>query len=128
MITIKGTISIKNASRKTVIDKVTYSGSILKNTKGLMFRESGRMLMKSLNDSRTAIWMPFMRYGLDLVFIDRSKTVVDIIYDAAPINILKPKTWKLYIPKESCRYVLEIESGLVKKERFAIGDRIEFND
>ncbi|MCK4927435.1 MAG: DUF192 domain-containing protein [Candidatus Aenigmarchaeota archaeon] len=128
MITIKDTISIRNASKKTVIDKVTYSGSILKNTKGLMFSRSGRMLMKSPVDSRTAIWMPFMQYGLDLVFIDRSKTVVDIIYDAAPIKILKPGTWKLYIPKESCRYVLEIESGLAKNKRFAIGDRIEFDN
>ncbi|NOQ37247.1 hypothetical protein GQ472_00020 [archaeon] len=128
MIIIKDTISIKNANKETVIDKVIYSVSILKNTKGLMFSRSGRMLMKSPYDSRTGIWMPFMQYGLDLIFINSSKTIIDIIYSAAPIKILKPRTWKLYIPKERCRYVLEIESGLAKKKRFAIGDQIEFDD
>ncbi len=128
MITISKVISIRNAGKKTEIGKVIYSKSILRNTKGLMFSRSGRMLMRSPNDSRAAIWMPFMRYGLDLIFIDRSKKIVDIIYGAAPIRILKPGTWKLYIPKKRCRYVFEIESGLAKKKRFAIGDQIDFDD
>ncbi|MEA2003862.1 MAG: DUF192 domain-containing protein [archaeon] len=126
MIIIDSTIKITNTSKKTEIDNIIYSKSILKNTIGLMFRKSGKLLMKSLKDSKGSIWMPFMQYSLDLIFIDRSKKIIDIKYNAVPIKILKPSTWKLYIPKEKCRYVLEIESGLAKKRKFDIGDDIVF--
>ena len=121
-------IKIKNRSKNTEIDNIEFSTSIARNTRGLMFNKSGRMLMEFIKDGKSSIWMPFMRFSLDLIFMDNKKTIVDIKPNAVPLKILKTSTWKLYFPKERCRYVLEIESKLAKAKKFDIGDQLIFSD
>ncbi|MCK5593963.1 MAG: DUF192 domain-containing protein [Candidatus Aenigmarchaeota archaeon] len=121
-------IKIQNKTKNTEIDNIEFSTSIARNTRGLMFKKSGRMLMEFIKDGKSSIWMPFMRFSLDLIFIDNKKTIVDIKPNAVPLKILKPSTWKLYFPKERCRYVLEIESKLAKAKKFDIGDQLIFSD
>ena len=119
-------IRIQNKTKNTEIDNIEFSTSIARNTRGLMFKKSGRMLMEFIKDGKSSIWMPFMRFSLDIIFIDNKKTIVDIKPNAVPLKILKPRTWKLYFPKKKCRYVLEIESGLTKTKKFDIGDQLIF--
>jgi len=119
-------ITIRNETKKTEIDNIEFSISIARNTRGLMFKKSGRMLMEFIKEGKSSIWMPFMRFNLDIIFIDNKKTIVDIKKNAVPLKILKPKTWKLYIPKKRCKYVLEIENELAKNEKFDIGDQLNF--
>ena len=119
-------IKIQNKTKNTEIDNIEFSTSIARNTRGLMFKKSGRMLMEFIKDGKSSIWMPFMRFSLDIIFIDNKKTIVDIKPNAVPLKILKPRTWKLYFPQKKCRYVLEIESGLTKTKKFDIGDQLIF--
>lgn len=119
-------IRIKNITKKTEIDNIEFSTSIAKNTRGLMFKKSGRMLMEFIKDGKSSIWMPFMKFNLDIIFIDNKKTIVDIKPNAVPLKLLKPSTWKLYFPNKKCRYVLEIESGLAKNKKNDINDQLEF--
>lgn len=87
---------------------------------------SGRGLMfDSMNDKDgaliygNAIWMPFVRYELDLLFLKKNK-IVDV--KRAKPMILNPKTWKIFANKNADR-CLELKSGLVKVKK---GDVVRF--
>ncbi len=119
-------IDITDIENNEKIENVEYSESITRNTKGLMFQNTGRLLMRFIKEGKFSIWMPFMRFSLDLIFIDKNKRITDIRYNIQPIDIFKPKTWSIYRPKEKSLYVLEIESGLSKEKNLSIGDKLNF--
>ena len=58
------------------------------------------------------IWMPFVKNNLDLLFIDKKFTVIDV-KKAVPLTF-NPKTWNAYINWKA-RYCLEIKSGSMGK-------------
>lgn len=123
---------IKNITKKTIlVRKTEMADSIGKKTKGLMFRKTlGRdsgFLMNFKRDGKHEIWMPFMRFPIDIVFIDREKRIVDIRHSVRPMG-KNPETWRVYRPKEKCRYVLEVNAGLAKKTGMEIGDVLEFGN
>lgn len=118
-------ITIFNISKKTKIENVRTADTLLSKARGLMFKKSGRLLLKFNIPNKHAIWMPNMLFSLDLIFIDADKKVVDIIKNASPLT-LNPKTWKIYKPKRKCSYVLEVEAGLANKKRFKVWDKLKF--
>ena len=118
LITVKG--------KGTSIDNIDVAGSILKKTIGLMFRKSGRLLFVFNREGSWGIWMPFMRFSLDLVFMDKDKKIIDIKKDVKPISVYL-KNLRVYHPKRKARYILEIESGLSDEKNLGIGDMLEFD-
>ncbi len=98
-----------------------YVDDFFGRIKGLMFREKGNMILDFKKEGKYGIWMLFMRYPLDLFFLNENFEVVDIKKNCLPIS-LNPKTWKVYYPKEKCRYVLEVESGKLKLKK---GEKVE---
>jgi uncharacterized membrane protein (UPF0127 family) len=61
-----------------------------------------------------------VRYPIRMVFIGRDRKVVDI-KKAVPITT-DPKTWKVYTPKDSCRYILETPFDL----KINVGDNLSW--
>lgn len=59
----------------------------------------------------------FMRFAIDLVFISEDMRVVDL---------KTLKLWRIYSPKESCRWVLEVSEGKIAEKNIKIGDLMEF--
>lgn len=116
---------VKNTSKRTSINNVGLSSNLLSNAIGLMFRKNGRLLLRMRREGFPAIWMPFMRFSIDTAFIDSYKKVVDIRKNVRPLS-LDPRTWRLYVPRQRCRYVLEVEAGLLAKKKFRPGDRLDF--
>lgn len=121
---------IKNLTRKNVLVKKTEKAdSVSKQAKGLMFRKSlGRdagFLMKFERDGKHSIWMPFMRFPIDIIFIGKDKRIVDIRHSVPPMG-KNPFTWRVYTPKEKARYILEVNAGLARKTGMRIGDILEF--
>ena len=121
---------MKNVTKdKILVKSIEVADSIGKKTKGLMFRENldpeTGFLMVFRYEGKHSIWMPFMRFGIDIVYIDKEKRIVDIKHSVRPIG-KNPKTWKVYKPSKPCRYVLEVSSGLMKKSGTKIGDVLEF--
>ncbi len=114
---------VKNRTKNTDIKNVILADSFLSKSKGLMFKKKGRLLLKFWMQDYHKIWMLFMKFPIDLVFIDKNKKIVDIIENAKPMSF-DPKTWKLYYPKKKCKYILEVEAGLSKK--FSIGNQLSF--
>lgn len=54
-----------------------------------------------------SIWMPFVKYDLDLFFLDENFTIIEI-KKAVPMTF-QPKTWRIYKNKKAS-YCLEIRS------------------
>lgn len=95
------------------IDGVDVAESMWEKTKGLMLREEGRLLLVFDRESRWSIWMPFMRMSIDCIYLDSEYRVVSLKRDVPPLS-LHPRTWRQYRPSRPCRYILEVESGLIE--------------
>ena len=118
-------ISVKNNTSKDTIKNVSLESDFLSKVIGLMFRKRGRIMMKFIFESKHGIWMPFMKFPLDILYIDSDKCIVDIKYNVKPISF-NLKTWKVYSPCKKCKYILEVESGQLRRKIFKVGDTLEF--
>jgi uncharacterized membrane protein (UPF0127 family) len=121
---------VKNITRKRIlVKKAELAGPAWKKMKGLMFRASlgdgHGLLMPFERDRRHEIWMLFMRFPIDIIFIGEDKRVVDIKHSARPLG-WSPATWRIYRPERPCRYVLETKAGLAKAAGTEAGDRLDF--
>jgi len=123
---------IRNRTRKTLISRETeVARSIWKKTIGLMFRkgiEDGRCLLMEFGDegqNRHSIWMAFMRFPIDLIFLDSHKVVTDTHEGISPLGF-RPGTWRLYKPSRPVKWVIEAAEGWVKKTGTRKGDKIDF--
>ena len=95
--------------------KITYADTFFKRFKGLMLKKDidFGLLFTNLKDS--SIHTMFMRFEIDVYFIDEKKTVFEKVS-------LKP--WRFYRPKKPAKYILE-----TKKDRINLktGDCIRLN-
>lgn len=108
------------------IENIDVVDSFLGRFKGLMFQESGRLLMEFQVKDTYGVWMPFMRFSIDIAFI-RDGEVIEIFENVSPIRI-NPSTWKIYRPDKMCNKVLEVESGLLKKKNISEGSKVFLED
>lgn len=94
--------------------KLIYADTFFKRLKGLMGKKcfNDAMLFTNLKDS--SIHTMFMRFEIDVYFIDENK----VIYDKVSL-----KPWKFYKPKKQSKYILETKKGLLKLK---IGDYLDF--
>lgn len=81
------------------------------------------MIFVFSEDGRWPIWMKDMRYPIDIVWLDKDKTVVYIVKNAAPDSY--PKS---FAPKEKARYVVELAAGTTDQKRIIIGRKAVFNE
>jgi len=108
-----------------VIRDVERLDGFITKLRGLMFKETGRALLVFSRSDRHSIWMPFMRFDLDVAFIDRDGAVVHTEEDVPPLSP-HPSTWRLYGPPRPCRYILEVESGLFEENGIDTGTEFVF--
>ncbi len=112
-------------SEGVVIKDVDRLEGLVEKMKGLMFREEGRALLVFDRTEKHSIWMPFMRFSLDVAFLDDEGVVVHTEEDVPPMSI-HPSTWKLYGPPRPCRSILEVESGLFEEKGIETGTELVF--
>lgn len=60
-----------------------------------------------------------MRFSIDVAFLDRDLTVVDVVH-------LRP--WRMALPRRKGRNVLEAEAGAFERWRLRAGDRLELRE
>ncbi len=68
------------------------------------------------------IWIHtfFMRFPIDLVFLDRANRIIRIVPNVRP--------WRLTAPLFGARACLEIEAGAAAQSSSHAGDQIKFED
>ena len=94
-------------------------------TNGFLNRFTGFMLKKKPNYALmfrncSSVHTFFMRFNLDIVFLDKGGNIVKIKADIKP--------WRIVLPVEKSVDILEIPSGLVSLEGFRSCNRDSYKD
>jgi len=82
------------------------------------------LLMVFETDDKYAIWMKDMKIPIDILWLDKDKKVIFMVMDAQPEP--DAANLKSYVPLSPARYVVELQSGAIKKAGIIIGSRAEF--
>ena len=115
-------MKLANVSGKFSVECET-ADSPWKQSVGLSFSGKRRNMLFRFPFARSwEFWMLGMSYGLKIIFIDGKKRVIEV-QEAMPLS-LNPKTWKIYVPKKPCKYVLEIPAD--SKYKFGKGNRLKW--
>jgi len=102
--------------KKTIIKAEFASG--INKLRGLMLSRQKNLLFEADYEGilSSSIHMLFVFYPLDIIWLNKSKKVVDI-QPAKPFQFL-------LMPKKPAKYILELKHG--KGKLFRIGDRLKF--
>lgn len=95
------------------LEVVATSGE---RARGLMYRESlnpdAGMLFVFPQEAKHAFWMKNTRIPLDIIWLKKDGTVVDVAENVLPC---KSDPCRNYIPKEKAEYVIEVNANQSKK-------------
>jgi len=112
-------MEIKNLTKRTKFNS-ELAKDIFSQALGLSFSKRKRnMLFIFPIARRWDFWMLGMFYDLWISFIDDKGRVFEQL--RAGKMTFNPKTWRIYRPLKSCRYILETPEKLV-----SIGDKLMF--
>ena len=124
-------MKILDRKGKVIAEKVELAQSFFQKTKGLMLRKSlprnSALLMIFDKPGKHGIWMPLMRFSIDIVFLDSRKRVVGIHERVRPLSFRK-KTWRVYYPEKPTKYVIELAAGTVRRKGIAAGEMLLFRE
>lgn len=81
--------------------------------------ENMGMLFIFDSEHRLGFWMPDMKFPLDMIFFDSNYKIVDIAENEQPCAT--KSDCPVYVSKPA-KYVLEVNAGVVKKNKIKIGD------
>jgi uncharacterized protein len=116
-------MALRNLTKKTALAKeVLLCASLCSQMRGLMFsrRIDGKALVMVFGRERiVALHMLFVFFPIDIVFLDRSRKVVELVRGAKPFI-------SQIVPKNKALYVIELPAGVIGKSRTAVGDRLAF--
>ncbi len=113
---------IRNTSKKSVLaQRVKTCTTMLAKARGLMFRkpisDEGYVFIFG-KEAKWELHMLFVFFPIDVLYIDRSRTVVDFKKKLMPFTY--------YIPRKAASYVIELPEGTISASKTAIGDKIEW--
>ena len=110
---------ITRVKKQFRLKELEVASSPWKLALGLMFRKrlpKGKgMLFDFHFKDRHGIWMLFMRFPIDICFLDEDGTVLDKIKKIKPVSLFRPSTWRIYRPGKACRYAVEVRASSVRK-------------
>ncbi len=101
--------------------KADHASTLWKKAKGLSFTDTKKnMLFTFPYSHKWSFWMLGTRFHLQIIFIDKNRRVVDI-QNAIPMK-WHPNSWRIYRPRKSCKYVLEVHRPI----KIRIGDVVSW--
>lgn len=106
-----------HTERSIVCHEVETAFTFVARFKGLMFREQIKSTKGLLLAPCNSVHMFFMRFPIDVVFVDREYKVVAIE--------LALKPWRVSKVYKTALYALELPAGRAR-DRVAVGNVLEF--
>ena len=67
------------------------------------------------------IWMKDMNFAIDIIWLDESKEIIEIVDEASPASY--PET---FYPDRPAKYVIELPAGVAQSHDLDLGDSLEF--
>ncbi len=114
-----GEYEVRKITINNVMLNVEIADDSEKIQRGLMYRdmlpENQGMLFIFDEERKYQFWMMNMKINLDMIWLDSNGKVVHIVEDAAPCIDSAHTSQCTYNPDEPAKYVLEVNSGFVKK-------------
>jgi|WetSurMetagenome_2_1015567.scaffolds.fasta_scaffold71202_2 uncharacterized protein len=103
--------------------EIERADTMLKQIVGLMFRksvpESYAMVLTMKREAREGIHMLFVRFPIDVAFLDSERKIVDIRQH------LKPWTG-IAFARKPFRYAMEFPAGTAARASLNVGDRLNW--
>ncbi len=112
---------VKNLTKnKTISNNAKLLDHNLSKFIGLMFskQQNKALIFKFNKENVISLHMLFVFYPIDVLFLDKNKTVVDKKENFKPFAFCKSK--------KKTMYAIEIPNGILKKTKTCIGDKIKF--
>jgi uncharacterized membrane protein (UPF0127 family) len=107
-------------TRKVLADKVELAETFWRRFLGLMFRRNFRkgqaLLFKLAKSGRYGVHMFFVRFPIDLLYLNQDFVVVDIRRELGP--------WRIHRPKVKANYIIELPTGTISRTRTKIGHKL----
>ncbi len=111
---------IVQATGKVLAQKVEIADTFWSRFRGLMLRRrfprGSALLFKLARPGRYGVHMFFVRFPIDLLYLNENFVVVDIC------RVLKP--WRTNRPKVKASYIVELPAGTVSRARVKLGQKI----
>lgn len=110
-----------NKTKRTIIaENPLVCATIWSKAKGFMFTRKYQqpLLFIFSKEQYVPLHMYFVRFSLDILYINSKQQIVEIKEN------LKP--WQFYHPKQKAMYVVELKQGVVKEKKIDVGDVIEW--
>jgi uncharacterized membrane protein (UPF0127 family) len=116
-------MALKTGSgKRTIAKQVVFCRTLASQMRGLMFArkvEDRALIMVFGEEQIVPLHMMFVFFPLDILFLDKSKKVVEMARDAKPFI-------SSILPKNKAMYVIELSSGTIKSKKIKLGERLCF--
>ena len=113
-------MSIINVTQnKTLAQKVEIAGTAFKRARGLLGRASLSPQQALAIPHCQSVHTLFMKFAIDVVFIDKNKKVVGLVWGIKPFQF-SPIFWK-----SAC--AIELAAGTIEATKTQIGDSIQIS-
>jgi hypothetical protein len=119
----------KSVRYKNHVISAEIADSFAKQMVGLMYREGigkneGMLFpLKIQGKSTAAVIMVNMRFGIDIVWMDGKRRIIDIAKNAKPSSSIFSRS---YAPKSKSKYVLELKAGTTERLGIRTGEKMNF--
>ena len=109
---------------KIITNSVHYCNNFFTQGNGLMFRSKQSVkdtawIFPFNKPKNLTVTMWFVFYPLDLVFLDKNKKILNLKSSILPFSNYKPGV--------KFSYLVELESGVIKKQRLKVGEKLKFD-
>ncbi len=116
-------LSVLKYNGMEIAKNLEFARTKLCHMLGLMFRKSipsdYSMIFLLKKKSSVNVHMLFMRFPLDVIFLDDEKKVS---------GLYRLNPWTGYKAVKNVKYVLEMEAGAIERYNISIGGQMEFEE
>lgn len=112
---------INKTKNKIIAKKSKICGNFFCKFLGLMFskkKEDFALIFEFKKEKRLSLHTFFVFYPIDIIFLDKSKKVVEMKKGMKPFSV--------YFPKQKFSYVIELNAGAIRRTKTELADEIKF--
>jgi len=115
-------MKLKNTTKNKILaDKIRFCRNFLSKSIGLVFhkmlKDKGLVFIYK-KERKISLHMVFVFFPIDVLFLDKSKKVIEMKKQFRPFSF--------YTPSNKSQYVLELPAGIIQKTKTGIGDKVGF--